>query len=61
MISMFNIGLTALQKFSFKKTGLVAVLLITFVSGCSSVLDSSENFYKDMPRRRINWRDYLTD
>jgi hypothetical protein len=61
MISMSNIGLTALQKFRFKKAGLVAVLLITFVSGCSSVLDSSEKFYKDMPRRRINWREYLTD
>lgn len=37
------------------------ILLITFISGCSSVINNSENFYKDMPRRRINWREYMTD
>lgn len=37
------------------------VLLITVLSGCSSVISTSENFYKDRPPRRINWREYLTD
>jgi len=36
-------------------------LLMLGVSGCSSLLSNSEDFYKDMPRRRINWREYLTD
>ena len=43
------------------RSALYVVLLITFLSGCSSVIKNSEDFYKDMPRRRINWREYLTD
>jgi hypothetical protein len=44
-----------------KKIALFMFLLITLVSGCASVVNNSESFYKDMPRRRINWREYLTD
>jgi hypothetical protein len=44
-----------------KKIALFAFLLITVVSGCSSVISNSESFYKDIPRRPINWREYLTD
>jgi hypothetical protein len=43
------------------KIGWSLVLLVTLMSGCSSVIGNSEDFYKDMPRRRINWREYLTD
>jgi hypothetical protein len=43
-----------------KKIALFALLVVT-VSGCGSALSDSENFYRDMPRRRINWREYLTD
>ncbi|HKY08513.1 MAG TPA: hypothetical protein VJQ55_09735 [Candidatus Binatia bacterium] len=41
--------------------GFVIALLIFALSGCSSVLTGSEDFYKDRPPRRINWREYLTD
>jgi uncharacterized protein YceK len=44
-----------------KKIGLSVALLITFVSGCSSVVSNSESFYRDIPRRPINWREYMTD
>jgi PBP1b-binding outer membrane lipoprotein LpoB len=43
------------------KSGSLIILLIIFLTGCSSVITNSEEFYKDMPRRRINWREYLTD
>ncbi len=40
---------------------LFALLLITLISGCSEVLTNSEKYYENQPRRRINWREYLTD
>ncbi len=40
---------------------LTLVLSITLLSGCSSVIGNSENFYQDMPRRPTNWREYLSD
>jgi hypothetical protein len=43
------------------KIALFICLLITAVSGCSSVINNSESFYRDIPRRPINWREYLTD
>ena len=56
------LGLIVSQKFTIKKNGLfVVLLLITFASGCSSVCSNSEAFYKDIPRRPINWREYMTD
>ena len=61
MISMSNLTLVALPKPRLKNAGLLIVLLVTFVSGYSSDLSDSENFYKDIPRRRINWREYLAD
>ena len=42
-------------------SALAIILLITLISGCSSVISNSENFYKDIPRRPINWREYMTD
>jgi hypothetical protein len=53
--------ITAVQEFSMTKAALFVVLLVTLASGCSSVISNSEDFYKDLPRRRINWREYLTD
>ena len=44
-----------------KKIVLFALLLMTLVSGCSSVISNSESYYKNQPRRPINWREYLTD
>ena len=37
------------------------ILPIALVSGCSSVISNSESFYEKIPRRPINWREYLTD
>jgi len=48
-------------KLSVRNISLSIALLTTVVSGCSSVIRNSEDFYKDIPRRRINWREYLTD
>jgi hypothetical protein len=55
------LGMLARPELSPKKIGLYTVLLVTVASGCSSVISNSADFYKDMPRRRINWREYLTD
>lgn len=37
------------------------VVLTAALTGCSSVISNSESFYKDIPRRPINWREYMTD
>jgi hypothetical protein len=50
----------AKPELTMKKIALFVFLLITVVSGCS-VISNSESFYKDIPRRPINWREYLTD
>jgi len=44
-------------------TGIVLsiVLLVTSVSGCSSAISNSESYYQNIPRRPINWREYMTD
>jgi len=55
------LGMVAQLKVPMLNLGLSLILLITFVSGCSSVISNSENFYKDIPRRPINWREYMTD
>jgi len=44
-----------------KKIALFALLLMTVVSGCSSVISTSEGYYQNKPREPINWREYLTD
>jgi uncharacterized protein YceK len=44
-----------------KKAVLSIALLIAVLSGCSSVISDSEQFYKDQPRRRINWREYMSN
>ena len=44
-----------------KKTILSIALLIAVLSGCSSVISDSEHFYKDQPRGRINWREYMSN
>jgi hypothetical protein len=41
--------------------GLVVPLFVVFLAGCGSVGQNSESFYQNMPRRPINWREYLTD
>jgi hypothetical protein len=55
------LGRVARQELTIMKIALFICLLITPVSGCSSVINNSENFYRDIPRRPINWREYLTD
>jgi len=40
---------------------LAALLVVNFFCGCAWVLSDSENFYRDRPRRPINWREILTD
>jgi len=56
------LGLIVSQKLTGKKIGLfVVLLLITFTSGCSSVCSNSEGFYKDIPRRPMNYREYMSD
>ncbi|HEX7232215.1 MAG TPA: hypothetical protein VF452_17620 [Candidatus Binatia bacterium] len=42
-----------------KVVSIVSVIAIMW--GCSGVISNSEGFYKDRPRRPINWREYLTD
>lgn len=54
-------GLAWVPKFPATKIGLSAILLITLLSGCGSVAANSESFYQNIPRRPINWREYLTD
>ena len=56
------LGLVVSQKLTVKKIALLVVLLlITFASGCASVCSNSEGFYKDIPRRLINWREYMSN
>lgn len=43
------------------KLFVAALMLLNFLCACASVLDNSENFYRDRPRRPINWREILTD
>jgi hypothetical protein len=54
-------GLVWVPKFTATRMGLSALLLINFVSGCGSIIANSESFYQNIPRRPINWREYLTD
>jgi hypothetical protein len=43
-------------------TKVVSVALVIFgMCGCSSVISNSERFYKDQPRRPINYREYLSN
>jgi len=44
-----------------RKAVLSIALLIAVLSGCSSVISDSERFYKDQPRGRINWREYMSN
>ena len=49
------------QIFCTTKTVLFLILVIGVIPGCSSAISNSESFYRDIPRRPINWREYLTD
>jgi hypothetical protein len=53
--------LVRVPKFAATRMVLSAILLITMVSGCGSVVTNSESYYQNNPRRPINWREYLTD
>jgi hypothetical protein len=50
-----------MMKATVAMIGFLLFLATTFVIGCGSVIDNSENFYQKIPRRPINWREYLTD
>ena len=39
----------------------VMVMLIILLAGCSSIIRNSEGVYEKIPRRPINWREYMTD
>jgi hypothetical protein len=43
------------------KVTLIIFLLVTMVSGCSSVVSNAESYYQNIPRQPINWREYMTD
>jgi hypothetical protein len=57
--SFYHQGL--MMKATVAMIGFLLFLATTFVTGCGSVIDNSENFYQKIPRRPINWREYLTD
>jgi hypothetical protein len=54
------LAMIARQELTRKKVAWLIVLLVNFVSGCA-VLHSSASFYRDQPRRPINWREYTSD
>jgi len=54
-------GLVWKPKLSAMRIGLSMALLITLMSGCGSVATNSESYYQNIPRRPINWREYMTD
>jgi hypothetical protein len=58
---MSILGMVAGAKLTMKTIVLAVVLLTSSLSGCSSVISNSESYYRDIPRRPINWREYLTD
>jgi hypothetical protein len=49
------------MKFTVIIIGWSIVLMTGLVSGCGSVVSNSESFYQNIPRRPINWREYMTD
>jgi hypothetical protein len=53
------LAMMASQK-PFRKAAWLTILLVHLVSGCT-VLQNSASFYKDQPRRPINWREYTSD
>ena len=58
----FILALAAVgRKGALTRIILSMVIVSTLVCGCSSVISNSENFYKNIPRRPINWREYLSD
>ncbi|HVO95456.1 MAG TPA: hypothetical protein VMT22_21550 [Terriglobales bacterium] len=40
---------------------LATVFPTTLLSACSEVIHNSASYYENIPRRPINWREYLTD
>ena len=58
---MLGLRIVAGSKVMRMALGLSVVWLTIVLSGCSSVVSNSESFYKDIPRRPINWREYMTD
>jgi hypothetical protein len=61
VIAIGVLGRRVAKELTIKITALFIFLLITVASGCSSVISHSESFYRDISRRPINWREYLTD
>ena len=49
------------KELTMTKITLFILLLMTIVSGCSSAISNSESYYQNIPRRPINWREYMTD
>ena len=60
-VAMSGLRMVARSKVMRMTWGLSVVLLTIVLSSCSSVVSNSESFYKDIPRRPINWREYMTD
>jgi hypothetical protein len=52
---------TTEKSLALLKVFFAMVFLTTLMSGCGSVAKNSESFYQNIPRRPINWREYLTD
>ena len=58
----FILALAAVgRKGALTRIILSMVIVSTLVCGCSSVISNSENFYKNIPRRPTNCREYLCD
>ena len=53
-------ALVARQELTRRKAGCLLFLFVHVISGCA-VLNNSASFYRDQPRRPINWREYTSD
>ena len=54
------LALMARQELTRRKAGCLLFLFVHVISGCT-VLNNSASFYRDQPRRPINWREYTSD
>jgi len=55
------VGRVARLEVTVMGIALSIILLITSMSGCTSAISNSESYYQNIPRRPIDWREYMTD
>jgi len=56
-----RVGRVASLEVTVMGIALSIILLMASLSGCTSAISNSENYYQNIPRRPINWREYTTD